>query len=260
MSSTATPDGAAGRFADDFVGVLPWWSTIWHDHAAFGGDAPRAFFRTVAAMTAARVGAGSIDADGRAPDGLPVRETVEFLDTAFVTARAGGDADLVMLITGSFVAQLPSPATIGIDVARSLGPALRIELARRRAIGPAATPAAALIPGLAAANRAMARVLDEHLAEWDELLPTSYFADLVRACGRWLGSGDPVEGAAAQTVLADIDAVYGGDYEADEMIATGFVENLPYPDEDGAELLSLLGPKLRAEYETQRPGNPLKSV
>jgi hypothetical protein len=42
--------------------------------------------------------------------------------------------------------------------------------------------------------------------------------------------------------------------EVDELIATGFVENLPYPHEVGAEMLELLGPKLRAEYRLQRPG------
>lgn len=254
MSSTAIPDSAAGRFADALVGVLPWWNSIWHDHGvAYGSDAPQAFFRTIAAMTAARIGAGSIDANGRAPDGLPVRATIDFLDIALHSARVGGDADLVTLIAGSFVAQLPGPATIGIDVAPSLGPMLRTELARRRAAGPPGTPAVALIPGLAAVNPALVRILDDHLAEWGELLPTGYFADLVRACVRWIDSGDPVDRAAVQTVLADIDAVYGNDYEADEIIATGFVENLPYPDEDGAEILGLLGPRLRAEYQTERP-------
>jgi len=257
VSPTATPDSAADRFADGLVGVLTWWNTIWHDHGvAYGSDAPRAFFRTMAAMTAARIATGSM-ADGRAPDGLPVRATIDFLDIALRSARIGGDADLATLISDSFVAQLPGPATIGMDVAASLGPMLRTELARRRAAGPPATPAVALIPGLAAGNPAMASVLNDHLAEWDELLPTSYFADLVRACVRWIGSDDPVERASVQTVLADIDAVYGSDYEADEIIATGFVENLPYPDEDGAAMLSLLGPRLRAEYQTERPDTAL---
>jgi len=258
VSSTATPDSAAGRFVDDLVGALPWWSTIWHDHAVtYGNEAPQAFLRTLAAMTAARIGAGSVDTDGRAPDGLPVRATVEFLDTTLDAARTNGDVDRARLIGDSFVAQLPGPATIGMDVAPSLGPTLRSELARRRAAGPPSTPAVALIPGLVAGNPEMAKVLDDHLADWDELLPTSYFADLVRACVRWLHSGDPVERASVQTVLADIDAGYGSDYEADEIIATGFVENLPYPDEDGADILGLLGPKLRAEYLIERPGTAL---
>lgn len=54
-------------------------------------------------------------------------------------------------------------------------------------------------------------------------------------------------------MLADLDDADGHDDEVDELIATGFVENLPYPDEEGAEMLELLGPKLHAEYNVERP-------
>ena len=99
----------------------------------------------------------------------------------------------------------------------------------------------------------MADVLREHLAdEEDELLPHMFMADLVRAATGWLSTEDGR--AALVSVLTAFDDAYGHDYEVDELIATGFVENLPYPHEVGAEMLELLGPKLRAEYRLQRPG------
>lgn len=99
-------------------------------------------------------------------------------------------------------------------------------------------------------------MLREHLAdEEDELLPHMFMADLVRAATGWLSTEDGR--AALVSVLTAFDDAYGHDYEVDELIATGFVENLPYPHEEGAEMLSMLGPKLRAEYNHERPAHQI---
>lgn len=258
MTSTPAPDDAAGRFVERLVAALPWWDNIWREHqAAHRTQAPQAFLRTVAMLTAARIGAGAVAGDGRATDGLPVSATLDFLDAALAAADAKNDAYVEKLVGDSFVSRLPSADTIGTDVAPSLGLALRAELSRRRTAGPTVTPVRALIPDLAAGNPAMASVLETHLADWDELLPTGYFADLVRACTAWLVSDDSAQRASVASVVTDLDAAYGADYEVDELIATGFVEGLPYPGEEGAELLELLGPKLRAEYNAERPSHQI---
>lgn len=258
MSSAATPNDPAGHFIEHFVQTLPWWDNIWRDHqTSYQDQAPWAFLRTVGMMTAARVGAGAIDAAGRAPDGLPVRATLDYLESALTTAQNANDVDVETLVGDSFLDRLPSANAAGTDLAPSLGPTLCAELSRRRAAGPPLTPARALIPDLAAANPAISGVLESHLADWDELLPTMYFADLVRACVEWLDSGNVEARESITSVLADLDAAFGRDYESDELIATGFVENLPYPDEEGAELLRMLGPKLRAEYQAERPGTSI---
>jgi len=98
----------------------------------------------------------------------------------------------------------------------------------------------------------VARALREHLADEDgELLPHMFMADLIRAATEWLRSEDGR--AVLASVLASFEDAYGHDYEVDELIATGFVEALPYPHDKGAELLAMLGPKLRAEYNLERP-------
>jgi hypothetical protein len=258
VSPVETPDDTAGRFVEHLVDAVPWWDNIWRQHQTdFGGQAPQAFLRTVAMMTAARIGGGAADVDGRAPDGLPISATLDYLESALTAAKNANDPDVEALVGDSFVARLPSADVVGADVAPFLGPALSADLAHRRATGPAVTPARTLIPDLAAANPAMAGVLDSHIADWDELLPTTYFADLVRACVRWLGSGEAPHRESVASVLGDLDTAYGNDVEVDELISTGFVENLPYPDEEGAGMLAMLGPKLRAEYNLERPGHQL---
>lgn len=254
MTSPVSPDHSSGRFVEELVQTLPWWDNIWREHhVAHRAQAPRAFLRTVATLTAARISAGTLDSDGRAPDGLPVSGTLDYLESALTTAQNANNIDVETLVGDSFLDRLPSANAVGTDVAPYLGRALRAELSRRRAAGPSLTPARALIPDLAAVNPAMAAVLESHLADWDELLPTIYFADLVRACVEWLDSDDAEERDSITSVLSDLDAAVGRDYESDELIAGGFVENLPYPDEEGAELLRMLGPKLRAEYNIERP-------
>jgi len=93
----------------------------------------------------------------------------------------------------------------------------------------------------------VAGALREHPAgEEDELLPHIFMGDLVRAVVACLNTPEGSESVVA--LLAAFEDACGHDYEIDELIATGFVENFPFPYEDGAEMLTMLGPKLRAEY------------
>lgn len=53
-------------------------------------------------------------------------------------------------------------------------------------------------------------------------------------------------------LLDFLEAEYGADADVDNVIAVSFVEMLPNRGDRGAEIESLLGPKLRAELERQR--------
>ena len=248
MSETSGVDADGFAFVDLLVEAEPWWSDSWAYHRDnFGVQAPAAFLRTVAMLGTARLAAGGPDLDA-------VHATLSFLESQF-----GADPVVDTLITDAYLAHLPDPALLGFDVAGALGPRLAEQLARvRRGEAVSVRSAAdALIPDLATADPAFASVLRTHLADWGELLPTSYLSDLVRACTAWIGSGEATDRARVESVLAALDAAYGHDFEVDELIATGFVENLPYPHEDGAAMLTLLGPRLRAEYQAERPGTPL---
>jgi hypothetical protein len=65
-------------------------------------------------------------------------------------------------------------------------------------------------------------------------------------------SGDPVAADEVRRVLDLLEAELGAGRAVDEAIAVSFVENLPYPEQPGADIADLLGPKLRAEYDRQR--------
>ena len=56
-------------------------------------------------------------------------------------------------------------------------------------------------------------------------------------------SGGPVAMEEVRTVVALLETELGVDRGVDEAIAVSFVENLPYPDQPGADLVDLLGPE-----------------
>lgn len=231
-------------FINRLVNRLIWWSDGWPDYQQeYGEQAPAAFLRQIAYMTSGRIAAGV------AYDDLPIDATLAFLESEF-----GVDPTIDSLIAVSFLANIPAPEHGTIDTADRLGPKLGAELERHRAGGgiPVPTPYADFVNALAGHHEAVAEALREHLIdEDDDLLPHIFMGDLVRAAIEWLGTADGR--ASVVSVLAALDNAYGHDYEVDELIATGFVENLPYPNDSGAQLLTMLGPKLRAEYNLERP-------
>ncbi len=88
-------------------------------------------------------------------------------------------------------------------------------------------------------------LLQEHLEDnYDEILPHLFLADVLR----WAlaNPGDD----ATTTVFGYLDQAFrSGDEERQELIATGFLENLPRRGEVGWEVRSRLGPALQAEAE-----------
>ncbi|MBE3584552.1 MAG: hypothetical protein IMX01_10635 [Limnochordaceae bacterium] len=92
---------------------------------------------------------------------------------------------------------------------------------------------------------------EEHLADYDELLPHVFMGDFTR----WLisvYSGDQKLGNAESTIRAILDyverAFVEGDEELKELIAVSFLENLPLPGEQHASILRFLGSELIREY------------
>jgi len=85
-----------------------------------------------------------------------------------------------------------------------------------------------------------------------EALPQFFLDEATRHLTERAAGGD--EAAVSElTRLADLlEAEHGTDRELDDLISSGFVALLPYPNENGGDLVRLLGPKLRADLETQR--------
>ena len=98
--------------------------------------------------------------------------------------------------------------------------------------------------------QSLAPLLEEHLADnLGELLPHMFLDDIVR----WvvaLMTTARVEGdlTAQREVLEFLslleDTYASGNEELQELLSVSFLENLPRPDEDGAEIRTQLGPSL----------------
>lgn len=86
-------------------------------------------------------------------------------------------------------------------------------------------------------------LLEEHLEDnYNQILPHLFLAAVLR-----FAIDNPTDRAIA-TVLGYLEQAFeSGDAERQELIATGFLENLPPRGEVGWELRSRLGPALRAE-------------
>jgi hypothetical protein len=139
----------------------------------------------------------------------------------------------------------PDPRTV-------LGPKLAAVVGERR--GWRAEPAVvAFVERATEAVPALARLAAENrYGDRGDVLVHGFLAD---ASFRQLDnhrSGDPVAADEVRRVLDLLEAELGAARAVDEAIAVSFVENLPYPEQAGADIADLLGPKLRAELDRQR--------
>jgi len=247
MSQPWSPDDAEA-FVDLLIDSVPWWTETWSQHRMdYDAQAPQAFLRTVAALTASRTFAGN------APDWEQFEHTLGFLETEF-----GADPAIDALIATSFLAKIPDPDMLGARVSSHLGPKLHAEFERQQRGEGYSSPSttSAFMMDLATAQAPVAGVLRAHMTDWGELLSHIFMDDLVRAAIVWLNTAEGRVSVAS--MLAAFEDAYGRDYEIDELIGTGFIENLPYPHDDGAELLTMLGPKLRAEYNLERAAHQIQ--
>lgn len=143
-------------------------------------------------------------------------------------------------------------------VLEQLGPRLRERLPQLAASRDELEPESAspqvwrLFSDLVSAAPSLQPELQDHLDENDgELLSYLLLARITdQTVGLFLAN--PVLPLQARAVLDTLERAFGQRADVDEVIAGGFIENLPSPEEGGAAIADLLGPKLRAELERQR--------
>lgn len=89
-------------------------------------------------------------------------------------------------------------------------------------------------------------LLEEHLEDYDGLLPHVFMGDVTR----WIvkefdaGSGSPI----LREMLDFVEATFGSGHEHEqELIAVSFVENLPKSTEPSGRIRDLLGPRLQKQ-------------
>lgn len=91
-------------------------------------------------------------------------------------------------------------------------------------------------------------LLQEHLDDYDALLPHVFLGDVTRWVTNEFATGGRSE--ALRAVLEFIESSFrdGHDHER-ELVAVSFLENLPRPDEEGSQLRRVLGPHLTKQLE-----------
>jgi hypothetical protein len=105
------------------------------------------------------------------------------------------------------------------------------------------------IRDLGASFPALRPMLAEHVEDnFGDVLPHLFLADVLRWLLAQLDEGGGDDRAEITDILSFLeDAFSAGDEERQELISTGFVENLPRPGEPGARIRRMLGPELRDE-------------
>ncbi|MBM7783621.1 DUF7674 family protein [Tenggerimyces flavus] len=203
----------------------------------YGPQAPRAFLRTLAFVSAAGYQSGASDAAGE------FQKVLDILD-----AEVGKDDAVDELIAVAFLANAPLDGDPRGSLQQLLGPKLRGLLDKV----PAHDSTHGFVHRMVAAEPALAADLNEHVETYDDVLPHLFMGEIVDRLVEWIGSGEESALARAGTVLQALEDEWGKDYEIDETIAASFVENLPDEDSSDRKILSLLGPKLKKELDRQR--------
>lgn len=102
---------------------------------------------------------------------------------------------------------------------------------------------------LVAAFPVLRPMLAEHLDDnFGDVLPHLFLAGVLRLLLARIDEGGGNDREEIVNILAFLeDAFSAGDEERQELISTGFVENLPRVGEAGEGIRHVLGPKLRDE-------------
>jgi hypothetical protein len=93
------------------------------------------------------------------------------------------------------------------------------------------------------------RVYDEHLADYDELLPHVLLGDLVRFLSNEVALHGPESAALRQAMLLLEQAMASADPRLEELVAVSFLENLDADDPSFPVITSLLGPRLEEQFK-----------
>ena len=109
------------------------------------------------------------------------------------------------------------------------------------------------IQKLVAAVPRLKPLYDEHLADYDELLPHVLLGDIARYVTQGFGGkegGEPYEncrGVAVEVLRILEEAVEIGDPELLELVAVSFLENINWSKDGGPQIRSAMGPRLHKE-------------
>ena len=100
-------------------------------------------------------------------------------------------------------------------------------------------------------NRELLPVFREHLQDqYGQVLPYMLLADMVR----WMQMemSESTNELLVRRIMAELESTFEDEVDLRELLVGGFLENLPDPGEKGAELLNLLGPRMRAHHSMMR--------
>jgi hypothetical protein len=106
----------------------------------------------------------------------------------------------------------------------------------------------AFVGGLVYQFPVLAPILQEHLDDYDGLLPHVLLGEVTRwIVAEFAGSGPSV---GLRNILEFIESSFrSGSNDGRELIAVSFLENLPRREESSSEILNLLGPQLTAQLQ-----------
>jgi hypothetical protein len=92
------------------------------------------------------------------------------------------------------------------------------------------------------------RVYEEHLADYDEVLPHVLLGDLVRFLSQEIERDGPESAALKQVVPLMERAMGSADSRLQELVAVSFLENLEAEDPGFGAVRCLFGPRLEEQY------------
>jgi hypothetical protein len=170
----------------------------------------------------------------------------------FLESELGRDPEIDELIETRFAAYLPEPGDTYDGMLKLLGPKLRAARDRQLVEDELAVPESTVdfLRRLADAVPSLRERVAEHFRRFNgRPLPHAFMGEIVFEAIRFASTG---KAEVVQPLIDFLESEFGRDEDVDNVIAVSFIEMLPQPGERGADIEAVLGPKLRAELESQR--------
>jgi len=104
---------------------------------------------------------------------------------------------------------------------------------------------------IASCSPSLELLLKEHVKDNDEVLPHVFFGDIVRHVVSLILTArkdGPSSSSELTNILDSLEKAYSlGNGEIQELVSVSFLENLPRPGEEGAEIRGIVGPHLKKQ-------------
>lgn len=200
-----------------------------------GGSAPELFIseRTIEVR-------GSSDRS-TPPDRAELKRWLDFFEQEW-----GRDSDLDVFIDGAVLVYLPDRARDQHSLRELLGPRLAAVVNSERDYRAYPAEDAFLADLRQRFPELEIYAQDNTYGDHDALLSHPFLGDVVHRIVQLHRGDDPAGHARAQAIINAVADALGDDPTVDDLIATGFVENLPDPDRPGADIVRRLPPALAA--------------